>query len=57
MEVRFTEDSIGIYEGKKEIVYWYINEWEEDSDVVFSIANAIKLAYTDPEELKKLLKK
>jgi len=57
VEVRFTEDSIGIYEGKKEIVYWYINEWEEDSDVVFSIANAIKLAYTDPEELKKLLKK
>jgi hypothetical protein len=57
MTVKFTDDSIGIYEGKKEIVYWYKTEWHEDPDLVYSIANAVKLAYTDPEKLKKLLKK
>lgn len=30
---------------KEEIVYWHREEWEEDPEVVFSIANAIELAY------------
>jgi len=34
-----------------ECLYWIKDEWVEDPDVCFSIANAIKQAYEDPERL------
>ena len=49
------------YEGQieeTEIVYWHKDEWLEDPEsVVPAIANAIHLAYTNPQELKRLLNK
>ena len=35
------------------IVYWHLDEVEEDANVAISIANAIHLYYTDREELFK----
>lgn len=35
------------------IVYWHLDEVEEDASVALSIANAIQLFYTDPAELLK----
>ena len=48
-------DFIRIYKGKKEIVGWIIDEWKEDPNIVFSICNAIKLAYKGT--LEKVLNK
>ena len=49
------------YEGQieeTEIVYWHQDEWLEDPEsVVPAIANAIHLAHTNPQELKRLLNK
>lgn len=57
MKIIFTEEDIVIQEHNgKHLVSWNIEEWEEDSNVVFSIANAIHLAHTDPKQLKHLLK-
>ena len=33
------------------IVYWHIEEIEEDASVAFSMANAIHLYYSNPQEL------
>ena len=55
VEVRFFDDAIGIYDGDEELVYWTEQEWKEDSDVVFSIANAIHLAHTDYDEFIAIL--
>ena len=33
------------------VVYWHIDEVEEDSNVAISIANAINLYHTNPKEL------
>ena len=57
IKIEFTEDHIRIYEGEKEIVGWVQTEWEEDSNVVFSIVNAVMLACIDIQKLKKILKK
>jgi len=57
MKVNFGKDYIQILENKKEIVYWDREEWKEDPEVVFSIANAILLSQKDPQKLKRLLKK
>ena len=43
--IEFGKDYIRIYKGKKEIVGWTIDEWVEDPQIVFSICNAIRLAY------------
>jgi len=56
MEIKIEDNAIRIYEDGKEVVGWVISEWEEDSEVVFSIANAIKLALTKPRELKQTIK-
>jgi len=56
MKIVIETESIRIYKGEKEIVGWIMSEWEEDSEVVFSIANAIKLALTKPRELKQTIK-
>jgi hypothetical protein len=55
LEADIQEDYIAIIEDEKEIVGWSSEEWAQDFEVVFSIANAIKLAYTDPIKLKELL--
>ena len=57
LQIVFGQDYIGIYSGKKEIVYWHIDEWKEDPNVVFSICNAVILSVKNPTEFVKLLKK
>ena len=54
MRVEFTDESIGIISdsGELEYAYWIKDEWKEDPEVVFSIANAIVRALTNPEEFK-----
>ena len=34
-----------------EIVHWVEDEWNEDPSIVVEIANAIHLAYTEPDKL------
>ena len=55
MTITFSEDNIDILEGDTYIVGWNQHEWTEDPSIVFSIAEAIELAYTDPQKLKDLL--
>lgn len=57
MKVEIGKDFISVTEGKNEIVYWHEDEWKEDPSIITSIANAIKMAYTNPKELKKKLGK
>lgn len=57
MKVESSLTYIAIIDNEEEIVGWDEEEWQEDSTVVFSIANAIKLAYTDPDQLRALLGK
>lgn len=55
--VEFGDDYIRIHDKENfELVYWHIDEWIDDPEVVFSIANAVKLAYSDPKLLIKTLK-
>jgi len=56
MKVIFYDEGIQIIYGTTEVVYWDIKEWEDDPTIVFSIANAVRLAYTHPDELINLLK-
>lgn len=42
--IEFGEDYIAIYDQQGEIVRWLKQEWIENPDVVFPIANAVKLA-------------
>ena len=56
----FTDDYISIIKNgdpELEVVGWNKSEWEEEPEVVFSIANAIKLSYTNPKELLKIVGK
>lgn len=59
LDVEIGSDYVRIYKGKGsariEAVGWTKKEWIEDPTVVNSIFNAIQLAYTDPEELLKLI--
>ena len=50
VEVMPTEITISMPDGV-EVVHWVNDEWEEDPTIVPAIANAIHLAYYDPEEL------
>lgn len=56
-EVIVTESSVTITHDNEEIVHWISDEWEEDPDIVPSISNAIKLAYTDIIRLRELVGK
>lgn len=56
-EVIVTEDSVTVLHNQEEIVHWVSDEWEEDPSIVPSIANAIKLAYEDVFELRRLVGK
>lgn len=44
-KVKYSPDYIAIMKGNKEIVGWHEEEWIEDSQIVFSICNAIESAY------------
>jgi hypothetical protein len=37
------------------VVYWHLDEVEEDANVAISIANAIDLFHTNPKELLELI--
>ena len=56
-QVIVTEDSVTVLHNQEEIVHWVSDEWEEDPTIVPSIANAIKLAYEDVFELRRLVGK
>lgn len=56
-EVIVTEDSVTVLHNQEEIVHWVSDEWEEDPSIVPSIANAIKIAYEDVFELRRLVGK
>jgi len=63
LKLNIDDESVNIYydngkEGEEvedrehlHIVYWHIEEVEEDATVMFSIINAIQLFYTNPQEL------
>lgn len=61
MKLVIDSESVDIYidNGENEepthIVYWRIEEIEEDANVALSVANAIHLFYTDKKELLKLI--
>ncbi len=54
-EIKYGEDFISISDKEGEIAYWNIQEWEENSQIVFSICNAIGLAKEN--KLRTTLKK
>lgn len=52
-KIVYGEDFISIINKKnpkKDIVYWHRTEWEENPELVFSIAHAVELAYLDKIE-------
>ncbi len=49
--VVFLEDSIDILYDGEPFLTWHRREWEEDPEVVFSIANAVKMAVEEDESL------
>ena len=55
LDVDIGSDYVRIYNQKIEICGWTQSEWIEDTEVIKSIYNAIKLAYTKPEELMLLV--
>jgi len=58
MIIVFGEESIHIMDGKTEVVMWTKQEWIDDPEVVFSIANAIKIALTDePQKVAQIIGK
>jgi hypothetical protein len=58
LQIKFTDESIGVYlPDGKEVVFWHKDEWIEDPSIVFCIANAIKMAGENSEQLLKINKK
>lgn len=57
--INFGDDYIEILgetkDGIARLVYWTKQEWLDDPEVVFSIANAIKLAKEKPHKLLEIL--
>lgn len=51
IKVVYYSDAIGIYVNDLEVLYWVIDEWTEDPEVVFSIARAVEEVYDDPEKI------
>ena len=59
MVVDIGEDYISILDDDthKEVVYWNMGEWEENPNIVISIANALRIYYSNGvERLKEVLK-
>ena len=58
VKVEIEQDHISISHHGEEIVYWHSDEWNEDADIVISIANAVMLASSGGiMELRKLVGK
>lgn len=57
--IEITEGAIRIYDADgKEIVGWVQSEWVEDPEVVYSIANAVRITCSSgADELKRILEK
>ena len=56
--IEIEQDHISISHHGEEIVYWHSDEWNEDADIVISIANAVMLASSGGiMELRKLVGK
>lgn len=57
LKLAIDNESVNIYidngddEEPIHVVYWHLDEIEEDASVAISIANAIDLFYRDPKEL------
>jgi hypothetical protein len=57
LKCEIDSESINIYvdngndQEPTHIVYWHIDEFEEDASVCISALNAVKLLYTNPQEL------
>jgi hypothetical protein len=55
LTVEIEADYVAIYlPNGAEIVRWVDDEWLEDPSLTITIANAVKLAYTDPEYVIKV---
>jgi hypothetical protein len=48
------DEEIHFIQASEHLMCWTKGEWIEDPSVVYSIANAIKLAYTDPNKLREI---
>lgn len=59
LKLSIDNESVNIYldngsdQEPTHIVYWHLDEVEEDANVAISIANAIDLYYRNPKELIK----
>ena len=57
LKISIDDESVNIYidmgdlEEPIHVVYWHIDEVEEDANVALSMANAIYLYFTNPQEL------
>jgi hypothetical protein len=57
LSISIDQESVNIYVDNGEdkeplhIVYWHLDEVEEDASVAISIANTIHLYHTNPQEL------
>lgn len=62
LKLAIDEESVNIYvdngddQEPTHIVYWHIDEFEEDGSVCISALNALQLFYTNPQELLDRLK-
>ncbi len=50
------EDFIQIVRGKKEVLYWDVQEWIDEPELVITIINAVAMAIGDPEMMDIKLK-
>jgi len=54
--IEFTDSEVQICDINGEVAAWTVKEWVEDPNVVFAIANAMKVAFENgTQELRKLL--
>ena len=57
LKLSIDSESVNVYIDKGEdkdpihIVYWHIEEVEEDANVAISMVNAVHLYHTDPQKL------
>lgn len=57
LKIDIEENFVEITNNGHQVVYWHIDEFEEDGTAAIAMANAIKLAYTNPKELLNILNK
>lgn len=49
------QDIMILYDGT-EVMYWEMNEWVEDPTVALAAANAVRMAYEEPDKLYEKLR-